>query len=296
MVKRLLSIGECMVELSTTADGTYRQGFAGDTFNTAWHARRALGPIWRVGFFTALGDDPISDRMLTFMDNEAIETDHIARIPGCKPGLYMIELKNGERSFAYWRDTSAARLLADDPDRVEAAVSSAHAIYFSGITLAILQPDARGQLLSSLERAKARGATVAFDSNIRPGLWPDAGAMRAAIRAAARASTIALPTIPDETDLFGEPDAEAVAARYRADGADEVVVRAGTDPALVVWKGGKAKVQVPEARAPIDTTGAGDSFNGTYLAARLQGATPEDAARQAHEVAARVIGATGALV
>jgi 2-dehydro-3-deoxygluconokinase len=48
--------------------------------------------------------------------------------------------------------------------------------------------------------------------------------------------------------------------------------------------------------APVDTTGAGDSFNGTYLAARLTGESPEAAARRAHAVAGKVIRHYGALV
>ena len=42
MTNRILCIGECMVELAPTDDGTYRQGFAGDTFNMAWYLRRLL--------------------------------------------------------------------------------------------------------------------------------------------------------------------------------------------------------------------------------------------------------------
>lgn len=295
MAKRFLSIGECMVEFAQTGAGTYHQGFAGDSFNTAWHARRSLGPGWRVGYFSALGDDIWSDRMLAFMAAEGIETEHVARLPGRRPGLYVIDFEGGERRVTHWRETSAARALADDPEALEAAVSSAHALFFSGITLAILAPDARGQLLSALDRAKARGATVAFDSKLRPGLWPDRGTLRAVIRAAARVSTIALPTVPDESELFGEKGADAVAERYQEDGCPEVVVRAGPEPALVAWKGGRARVAPEHRLRPVDATGAGDSFNGAFLAARVTGVKPEEAARRAHAAAAGTIQAHGAL-
>jgi 2-dehydro-3-deoxygluconokinase len=291
-----LSIGECMVEMAATANGLFRQGFAGDTFNTAWYARRALGPDWTVGYVSAVGDDGVSARMLEFMGSEGIDTSRVVRVSGRTPGLYLIELREGERSFVYWRDMSAARTLADDEARLAAAVAGARAIYFSGITLAILAPDARARLLAVLAHAKARGAMVVFDSNIRPPLWPDEATMRAAIRAAGRVTTLALPTVPDETLLFREEGARGVAARYLADGADEVVVRAGSGPALIVWSGGEAQVLPSHALQPVDTTGAGDSFNGAYIAARLQGDAPQDAARKAHATAARVISAYGALV
>lgn len=296
MTKRLLTIGECMVEVAATGGGNFRLGFAGDTFNTAWHARRALGPDWKVGYFTAVGDDSISSRLLAFMKDQDVDTAHILRIKGRKPGLYLIELNNGERSFTYWRDTSAARSLADDAATLEAAVAGADAIYFSGITLAILLPEARARLLSVLARAKSRGALIGFDSNIRLHLWKDTADLRDAIHAAAKVTTLALPTVPDELEVFGETDAAAVARRYHNDSAMEVVVKAGSQPALVVWPGGRCLVSPIAGVKPVDTTGAGDSFNGTYIAARLTGDDPETAARQAHATAARVIQAYGALV
>jgi 2-dehydro-3-deoxygluconokinase len=296
MTKCLLSIGECMVEMAAAGAGAFRQGFAGDTFNTAWYARRVLGPDWQVSYFTAVGDDAVSTRMLAFMEEQGVETAHVRRIKGRMPGLYLIDLHDGERSFTYWRETSAARALADDRAALTRAVDGADAIYFSGVTLAILVPDRRRDLLSVLSQAKARGALVGFDSNLRPSLWQDASEMRAAIRAAAKASTLALPTVPDEAELFQEPDAESVARRYLEDGVSEVVVKAGADPALIVWPEGRCLVAPETKIVPVDTTGAGDSFNGAYIAARLDGDPPDAAARRAHATAGRVIQAYGALV
>jgi 2-dehydro-3-deoxygluconokinase len=296
MTKSLLSIGECMVELATTSDTTCRIGFAGDSFNTAWHARRSLSADWKVEYFTCLGDDDLSSRMLAFMAASAIGTTHIARLKGKTPGLYLITLDQGERSFTYWRDTSAARHLADDEDRLTAAIATAECVFFSGITLAILAPAARATLLRCLAKAKHAGKHVAFDSNIRPRLWPDASDLKAAIAAAANVSTITLPTMPDETDLFGEADATAVARRYLAAGAGEVVVKSGPGPALLATATSSQSIAPSAIVTPVDTTGAGDSFNGAYLAARLQGASMAEATVQAHANAARVILHHGALV
>jgi 2-dehydro-3-deoxygluconokinase len=295
MSKRLLAIGECMVEMASISEGIYRQGFAGDTFNMIWHARRALGEEWHVGYFTAVGHDAISNRMLEFMQSQHIDVSLIRRIERRTPGLYIIDLKEGERQFTYWRDHSAAHSLADDEETLEKAISSSDAIYFSGITLAILSPDARNRFLSALERARLRGALIAFDSNIRKQLWGSTGEMCAAIRAASKVSTIGLPTVPDELEAFQEANAEAVAERYHKDGVAEVVVKAGAESALVSWSG-RSVLIAPEKRVkPVDTTGAGDSFNGTYVAARLSGNEPETAVAKAHATAGRVIQAYGAL-
>lgn len=295
-MRRLVCIGECMVELAALGDGLFRQGFAGDTFNTAWYARRALGPDWTVSYFTAVGDDRVSARMLDFMAGQGIETSHVRKLAGRAPGLYMIDLDHGERSFTYWRDTSAAKLLADDETTLAAAVDGADAVYFSGITLAILAPDARARLLGVMADAKRRGALVGFDSNIRLRLWPSQDELREAIRQAAGVITLGLPTVPDESDLFAEGGSEDVANRYAAAGVPEIVVRAGSGPALAVWPEGRAVIAPGEIVTPVDTTGAGDSFNGSYMAARLQGDDPVTAVRKAHATAARVIRSHGALV
>lgn len=293
---RLTAIGECMVELAATGDGMFRQGFAGDTFNAAWHARRTLPTGWKVSYFTAVGDDSLSSRMLAFMQREGIETDHVRRIAGKSPGLYTIELDNGERSFNYWRDTSAARSLAEDADALAQAADISDAILFSGITLAILPPVGRETLFAALAKAKARGAMVVFDSNIRLRLWPHAAAARDAVMAAARVATLALPTMSDEASLFGETDSTAIAKRYLAAGVAEVVVKSGHQPAFLTWPDGHAWVGPDSQIIPVDTTGAGDSFNGSYVASRLLGFSPEAAARRAHATASRVIQAYGALV
>lgn len=296
MTKTLLSIGECMVEMAQTGDGTYRQGFAGDTFNMAWHARRALDAGWDVQYFTAVGDDDFSSRMLAFMAQQGIGTRHVARLGQQAPGLYMISLNKGERSFTYWRDASAARRLADDQAQLEKATNAADAIFYSGITLAILPAAARQSFLRVMAWAKAEGKTVAFDSNIRQRLWASTSDLRQAIADAAQTATLALPTGEDEYQLFGDGDAEAAAGRYRQWGVGEVVVKCGPEPAIISYGESIHRIGPAAKVVPVDTTGAGDSFNGAYIAARLGGSSPEASVRMAHANAARVIQAYGALV
>lgn len=296
MGKRFVSIGECMVEMSGGEARTYRLGYAGDTFNTAWYARALLPADWQVDYVTALGDDLYSAQMRAFFAEHGIGTDHIATVPGRRPGLYMIHQADGDRHFTYWRDRSAARLLAEDRAALDRALAGADLVYFSGITLAILDDAARERLMGAIATARAAGAKVAFDPNIRPALWPDLDTMRTLLAGGARLADIVLPTHGDETPVFGDADPAATAVRYRALGAGEVVVKDGAAPALVVTAGGSASVAPRPGATVVDATGAGDSFNGAYLSARLTGSAPAEAAAQAHAVAARVIAHKGALI
>lgn len=296
-MRSFLSIGECMLEFSRRADGAWNLGYAGDTLNTAWYFRAlTAADAWDVGYFTRLGEDAHSAGILSFLEANGIGTGHIARDPVRQPGLYLIDTTDGERSFTYWRSQSAARLLADDEAALGLAVGSADVVYFSGITLAILAPDRRAVLVAMIDAARKAGKMTVFDPNIRPRLWETPEAMRDAIMAAAAVSSLVLPSFDDEKTVFGDASLAACADRYRTAGAGVAVVKNGGDDMLVAGPDGIEAIGGLERVTPVDTTGAGDSFNGAFLAAAAAGHDHVSAARFAHTVSARVIAHPGALM
>ncbi|GAA2841211.1 2-keto-3-deoxygluconate kinase [Aminobacter aminovorans] len=296
MAGRALLIGECMVELRQAGDGLMRKGFAGDTFNTAYYLRSFLPEAWPVDYFSAVGIDTISDEMLAFIEGTKVGTGFIRRLPERTPGLYMIHLREGERSFSYWRSVSAARLLADDAAALRAAIDASEMVFFSGITLAILAPGALATLLGELSRAKADGKLVAFDPNIRPRLWDDAERMRRAISDGATVSCMVMPSFEDEATHFGDASVDATIARYTGLGVRKLVVKDGAAGITLSFDGDRAFVPATRAEKVLDTTGAGDSFNGAFLAKYLTTGDHGAAASLAADVAAAVIGHHGALV
>lgn len=288
---RVVAIGECMVEFAPLPDGTYRRGFAGDTFNAAWYLAR-VRPGWSVDYLSAVGDDAASAAMTAFMEREGVGTAHVARLPGGTPGLYVITVEAGERSFAYWRSASAARCLADDPARLDAALRGADLATLSGITLAILPPDGRAALLAALDGFAGR---VAFDPNLRPALWEDAGAMRAACDAACARADLVLPSFDEAEAAYGDASPEETARRLLALGAGAVAVKDGPRPAL--WaQGTRRATHAPAPVEPVDTTAAGDSFGAAAAAAWMEGAGPEACLAEGCALAGRVVRGAGALV
>jgi len=296
MPARFLAIGECMVEFAPTPEGTYAVGFAGDTFNTAWYVRRLADPgKLDVAYLSAVGDDALSDELAGFVEAAGI-VPVMARIKGASPGVYMIFLSEGERSFQYWRSQSAARRLADDLSALE-DVAAGDMVYFSGITVAILSEEGRGRLLSALIAAARRGAEIVFDPNLRPRLWTSSGEMCGWTMQAARVAGIVMPSFEDEADHFGDAGPEATAERYLECGARLVVVKNGSGPVLVRASDGDGFQVQPEPVASVaDTTAAGDSFNAAFLAEYLDRARTRDAVRAGCALAAHVIGSRGALV
>ena len=297
MARNFLSIGECMVEIAPASKaGLFQRGFAGDTFNTAWHFQRHSGRKWQTSFLSAVGDEAMSTAMLAFISEANINTAHIQVLKGQTCGLYAITLDGAERSFAYWRGQSAAKHLVDDLAALNAAIGEASDIYFSGITLAILSAPARKPLLAALRQAKLAGKSVTFDPNIRMRLWSNENEAKTAISAAAKVATRVMPSFEDENNLFGDASLEATISRYQKLGASEIIVKDGANNTLISSAGFMAEVPAQKVKKPVDTTGAGDSFNAGYLAARLNGFSTVASAKYGHAIAADVIKGRGALV
>ena len=287
----IVAVGECMIELREE-DGGWRVGHAGDSFNTALYLSR-LGE--RVGYLTALGDDPFSTSMRAAWADEGLSLDLVLTTPHALPGLYAIKTDDaGERSFHYWRSQAAVRKLFTLPEAQSALdrAARAHLLYVTGITLALFDATHRGKLAHLAATVRERGGDVAFDPNYRAGLWPSPAAARDAVAAFAPFVSIALPTFDDEALLHGEADPADTVARWRAAGAAEVVVKRGGHGCVL----DDLRVMVPERIvAPLDTTGAGDAFNAAYLAARRRGLDRAEAAAAANRLAARVIMQSGAI-
>jgi len=278
-----------MVELREQPDGSLLRGFGGDTLNTAVYLAR-LGIC--VDYVTALGDDPWSEEMLQAWAAERVGTALVRRLPGRMPGLYIIQTDpSGERRFLYWRDSAAARHLFDDLPA--AALDRFGLIYLSGITLSIYAESAREALFEALAACRTRGGVVVFDTNFRPRGWPDRRRARALYTRMYAAADIVLASTED-LDLL-DPDGGRASLLAHAHGR-EIVVKLAEPGCLVFHHGTEARVDAPPVARVVDTTAAGDSFAAAYLAARLGGAAPGEAAAAGHRLAGLVVGYPGAII
>jgi 2-dehydro-3-deoxygluconokinase len=284
-------LGEAMLELSQDSD-RWRLGYGGDTLNTAIHmARTGI----ETAYMTAVGNDALSQTLAADWAVEGLDPSLVLTHPTRATGLYAISTDDrGERSFSYWRDTSAARALFElaGVDAAVARAAQAGLFAFSLISLAILPPSGRQRLLSLAAAVRAHGGKVAFDGNYRPRLWANEDEAIAARDAAIKVADIGLPTLEDEAMLSGESSADAVAAHWMGLGCPETIVKLGAQGCRLP---NGAIVPPPDVLAPVDTSGAGDAFNGGYLSARLKGSSIADAAVAGHRLAGWCVMRRGAI-
>jgi len=289
-----ICIGECMVELRPVDDGHLKRGFAGDAYNTAVYLKRSAPDI-EVAFLTATGDEALSDAMVETWKSEGISDRLVYRIPGERPALYLIETNaKGDRKFHYWRSETPAKewlrmLLAAGGASV---LNQARLVYVSGISLAILSYADRQAAIELLGSLNTR---VAFDPNIRPALWKSMDEARHAFEAMAKLSSIVLPSRQDYQLMYGmnDPDEQIHFTAGLTEG--EIALTCDEDGCRLRADG--QTIALPtQAVKVVDTSGAGDSFNGAYLAARLHGKPPTEAVKDGLALAAKVVAVPGAII
>jgi 2-dehydro-3-deoxygluconokinase len=291
---RIASIGECMIELKQAERSLYSRGYGGDTLNTAVYLAR-LGI--KVDYITALGDDPMSEEMIAGWAAEGVGTSRVARLKGKLPGIYLIKTDDaGERRFFHWRESAAARSLMDLPetDDILDSLSTYDVVYLSAITLSIYSAAGRTKLFGALHRARKHGARIAFDTNFRVRGWPDPDVARAVFDQAFAESDIVLASSEDLLPLYPGDNDDQLLARIPC---RETVLKLLKPASIVRFAGVTNEVRAEPVTQPVvDTTAAGDSFSAAYIAARLSGIEPVEAARAGHRLAGAVVCYPGAII
>ncbi|MFT4517935.1 MAG: 2-dehydro-3-deoxygluconokinase [Halioglobus sp.] len=293
----IIIIGEVMIELAPLDDQQYVLGAAGDTYNTAC-TLQGLG--FDPCYVTALGTGQQADNIRALCAARGVTVAEPPIDPERSPGLYLISNdETGERSFEYWRENSAARALFKQANALEALLEPlSHTLfcYFTGITLALMSDDSRRMLLAFLTRYRHQGGTVVFDPNYRPALWSSQDEAANAITAIQTQVDIYLPGFEEEAALNGFDSIDAVAADLLNREAGEVVVKNGAKGCTLITGGEMHEISVSPAQKIMDTTGAGDTFNGAYIAGRLSELAPSDAIAFAAKAAADVLQVSGGLL
>ena len=277
----VVALGEPMIEFNQTQPGepNYLQGFGGDTSNMIIAAARQGA---RTAYFTRLGDDAFGRMFLDLWGVEGVDASGVTLDASSPTGVCFVTHDASGHIFSYLRAGSAASRMR--PEELPLAlIRSARFVQASGISMAI-SSSASDSVLAAFDCARAAGASVAFDSNLRLKLWPLARA-RALISAAAAMSDYFFPSLEDAQVLSGLKDADAIIDWAHRLGAKAVLLKLGPEGALISDGAKRERIAGYKVKA-VDATGAGDCFCGACLARLAAGDSLWDAARYANAAAA----------
>ncbi len=274
----------------------------GSPTNIAVGARR-LG--LRTAVLTAVGEDPVGDFILHFLNREGVETRFISRKPGTRTSAVVLGIEPPDKfPLVYYRDNCADNQLSID-DVLHAPVAATRVFEFSGTGLS-REPSRSANLLAA-ERARAAGATVVLDLDFRPNQWHDPRAFGVTVRSALRLVDVALGT-EDECKAVTLTDPGQVEVRHSqisgarvggdlrcavADmlgrGPKVIVVKRGEHGATLFPKDGPPR-EVPGFPVEVyNVLGAGDAFAAGFIYGCVKGWDWYRAARLGNAAGAIVV-------
>lgn len=279
----IIALGEPLIEFNQAPgeqDGVfYRLGHGGDTSNAAIAAARQGA---RAGYLTALGQDEFGDQFVRLWQREGVDASAVLRDPVAHTGVYFVTHGTNGHVFSYMRAGSAASRLTPQALPLD-YIAGAKFLHVSGISQAI-SASACDAVFAAVEHARANGVQVSYDTNLRLKLWPVARA-RAITHATIPSCDVIFPSLEDATVLTGFDDPDAIADFYLNLGAPLVALKLGRDGALIAMREERRRVPGIPVET-VDATGAGDTFDGAFLAMLVRGETPFEAARYANAAAA----------
>lgn len=284
----ILCLGEPLIEFNQQADRRFLEGFGGDVSNVAIAAARQGA---RAAMATRLGADSFGEAFLALWEREGVDASTVVRDPSAPTGIYFVLHGPEGHRFEYRRAGSAASLMGPDELPLE-AIRAARLLHLSGISQAI-SAKAADAGFAAIAEARAAGVTVAYDTNLRLKLWPLVRA-RAIIHAAVASADIALPGLDDARLLTGIDDPEAIVRFYLDLGPSVVALTLGEGGAVIADR--ERVVRLPPRPAKlVDASGAGDCFDGAFLAKWLATGDIEAAGRYANTAAALAVEGYGAV-
>ncbi len=254
---------------------------------------------------TAVGEDPVGDFIVRFLDREGIETRFIARKPGRRTSAVLLGIEPPDKfPLVYYRDNCADNALNID-DVLKTPIASASAFEFAGTNLA--KEPSRSATMFAAEQACHAGVPVVFDLDFRPDQWHDARAFGLAARAVMGQVQIVIGTQDEiKAAVLEDPNQVQLTHQQVSDArvggnvprATATILQLG--PELVIEKCGargsrihvKGKVPVDIPGYPVDIyniLGAGDAFAAGFIYGFVKGWPWYKAARLGNACGAIVV-------
>lgn len=247
---------------------SFQTSIAGAEYNVAVGLAR-LGH--QPAYCTALGFDPMGEKILRGMRANGISTDLVTQVEGEQTGLMLKGYTaHGDPEIAYYRKGSAAsKISTHQIDKLD--LFGAEWLHVTGVFPAV-SGSALAAVKRLVSRAQALDLTISFDPNLRPQLWESEKVMVSTLNSLASCANTVLPGLAEGKILTGQDTPEGIAAFYHEKGVQNVIVKLGTQGAYFSKKDGDSGiVPVFPVERVVDTVGAGDGFAAGVISALAEG-------------------------
>lgn len=265
----VITLGEVLVDFVATVSGVsladapaFKKAPGGAPANVAAALAR-LG--MSAGFMGKVGDDPFGHFLVDMLRTLGVDTSGVRWSREARTALAFVSLRaDGEREFTFYRHPSADMLYA--PGDVDLGyIRAAKVFHFGSISL-IGEPSHSATLLAATT-ARDAGLLVSYDPNLRPALWPSAGAAREGILLGWRLAHV-VKVSEEEWAFLGGDEPEGV-RRLWHDDLRLLVITRGRAGCRYVTRARSGDVPGFPVRT-VDTTGAGDGFVAGMLKSLLE--------------------------
>ena len=272
----IVCMGEAMVEFTrmnrSKNEALYIRGLGGDTSNCAISAARQGV---KVAYLSAVGDDQFGKIAIDTWLTEGIDVSQVFVDPNSPTGIYFIDPVPKGRNFTYYRAGSAASRMSSISSS-QTILSRTAILHLSAITQAIsIAPNEPS--FEAIDIVKKNGGRISYDTNLRLNLWGLEEARRVINKTLTQAD-ILLPSLDEAQILTGLDNKEDILNFYLQFEPEILALKCGSEGAIVIFEGRKEYIPALNVNA-IDTSGAGDTFAGAFLAQIIQGESPFEAAR-----------------
>lgn len=258
----VVALGELLIDF--TESGVSAQGnplFEANPGGAPCNVLAMLKKLGRVcAFVGKVGDDLFGRQLRDTVRAAGIHTEHLILDESCHTTLAFVKTApNGDRDFSFYRDPGADMLLtaAEVPENT---ISHARIFHFGSLSLT--HGGVRAATQKAVAAAKAGGALLSFDPNLRPPLWSGLEAAKEQI-AWGLAQCDILKISDNELEFMtGETDFDKGAAALQAAYPNITLlnVTAGARGSYSYCGGKRVFVPAVDLPGTIETTGAGDTF------------------------------------
>ena len=284
-----------MIEISNKKNNLYNQSFAGDTLNFCNYLdKKNLNAF----FLSAIGNSGINQSFLKFVKSKLISTKLIKQINQYEIGLYLIENKNnGEKQFFYWRDESAAKQYFNNIDFLNLYKELKHFdyIYFSGITLSIIDISKLNNFIKLLRLLKSKKIKLVFDFNIRPSRWNKKN-LNKFLDSVLKFVDICFLSGEDMNFWKNKNNIKSYEQIIRKYKIKHSIFRKNAKITYVFLNKIKYVFRNKLIKKVVDTSGAGDGFNAAYLSNFIVHKDPVLALKAGSSLGSKIIMKKGAIV